>query len=245
VAQWIHTPIEDNEIFNQEVKMVCDVYADAIQLKQDNIHVISCDEKSGMQALEREITPQTNTHVERHDNSYERHGTQCLIANFDVATGQILSPTIQPTRTEKDFEKHIKDTINTDSNTEAKWIFVVDQLNTHKSESLVRLVADLCGFTDLELGIKGQSGILQNMETRKDFLSDPSHKIRFIYTPKHASWLNQVEIWFSILVHKLLKRLSVKSTDELKEKVLNFIDYFNQVMAKPFKWTYKGKALQK
>jgi len=206
--------------------------------------VISCDEKSGMQALEREITPQTNKHVERQDNSYERHGTQCLIANFDVATGQILSPTIQPTRTEKDFEKHIKDTINTDSNTETKWIFVVDQLNTHKSESLVKLVSTLCGFSDLDLGIKGQSGILKNMETRKAFLSEPSHKIRFIYTPKHASWLNQIEIWFSILVHRLLKRLSVKSTDELKEKVLHFIDYFNKVMAKPFQWTYKGKALQ-
>jgi len=56
--------------------------------------VISCDEKSGMQALEREITPMTSTHAERQDNSYERHGTQCLIANFDVATGEILSPTL-------------------------------------------------------------------------------------------------------------------------------------------------------
>ena len=204
--------------------------------------MISCDEKSGMQALEREITAMTSSHVERQDNSYERHGTQCLIANLDVATGEILSPTVQETRTEEDFEKHIKKTIETDP--EAKWVFVVDQLNTHKSESLVFLVATLCGLTDIDLGVKGASGILKNMETRKAFLTDPEHRIRFIYTPKHASWLNQVEIWFSILVRRLLTRLSVKSTIELKGKVLDFIEYFNRTMAKPFKWTYRGRALQ-
>ena len=184
----------------------------------------------------------TSIHVERQDNSYERHGTQCLIANLDVATGEILSPTIQETRTEEDFEKHIKKTIETDP--DAKWLFIVDQLNTHKSESLVFLVATLCGLADIDLGIKGVSGILKNMETRKAFLTDPEHRIRFIYTPKHASWLNQVEIWFSILVRRLLTRLSVKSTIELKEKVLYFIEYFNRTMAKPFKWTYRGRALQ-
>jgi len=221
---------------------VCDIYANAIELNEAGVHVISCDEKSGMQALEREISPMTSAHVERQDNSYKRHGTQCLIANFDVATGEILSPTLQDTRTEADFENHIQETIKTDP--EAPWIFVVDQLNTHKSESLVLLVALLCGLTDIDLGVKGKYGILKNMETRKQFLSDPAHRIRFIYTPKHASWLNQVEIWFSILVRRLLTRLSVKSTAELKEKVLNFIDYFNQTMAKPFKWTYRGRALQ-
>lgn len=242
MKQWIHTPIEDEEIFNEEVKTVCDIYANAIELNEAGVHVISCDEKSGMQALEREITSMTSTHVERQDNSYQRHGTQCLIANFDVATGKILSPTIQETRTEEDFEKHIKETINSDP--EATWVFVVDQLNTHKSESLVMLVATLCGLTNIDLGIKGKKGILKNMETRKVFLSKPEHRIRFIYTPKHASWLNQIEIWFSILVRRLLTRLSVKSTTELKEKVLDFINYFNRTMAKPFKWTYRGRVLQ-
>jgi len=224
------------------VKTVCDVYANAINLKKTGVHVISCDEKSGMQALEREITPMNSSHPERQDNAYERHGTQCLIANFDVATGEVLFPTIQETRTEADFENHIKTTIASDP--DAEWVFVVDQLNTHKSESLVLLVASLCELPDIDLGIKGKTGILKNMETRKQFLTDSEHRIRFIYTPKHASWLNQVEIWFSILVRRLLSRLSVKSTAELKDKVLGFIDYFNQTMAKPFKWTYRGKALQ-
>lgn len=242
MKQWIHTPIEDEAAFNEEVKTVCDLYADATELKAAGVHVISCDEKSGMQALEREITLMTLDNVERQDNTYKRQGTQCLIANLDVATGEILSPTIQETRTEEDFERHIKNTIDTDP--DAPWIFVVDQLNTHKSESLVLLVAERCGLSDIDLGIKGKSGILKSMETRKKFLSNSEHRIHFIYTPKHASWLNQIEIWFSILVRRLLTRLSVKSTVELKDKVLDFIDYFNQTMAKPFKWTYRGKALQ-
>lgn len=205
------------------------------------MHVISCDEKTGIQALEREITPMTPKHVERQDNVYERHGTQCMIANFEVSTGKIISPTIQDTRTEKDFEQHIKETISQDA--KGEWIFVVDQLNTHMSESLVILIITLCGITNIDLGEKGKSGILKNMKSRKKFLSNSNHRIRFIYTPKHASWLNQVEIWFSILVRRLLKRLSVKSKSELKAKMLNFIDYFNKTMAKPFQWTYKGKAL--
>lgn len=183
--------------------------------------------------------------VERREFEYVRHGTQTLIANFEVATGKLLSPSVGATRTETDFAKHIEQTIVSDP--EATWLFIVDQLNTHKSEALVLLVNKYCKLNiDPEaLGVKAESGILQSMESRKAFLSDPSHRIRFVYTPKHASWLNQIEIWFSILVRRLLKRSSFTSTDDLKQHILDFIDYFNNTLAKPFKWTFAGKPLCK
>lgn len=221
---------------------MCGHYATAQELYQQGGHLVSTDEKTGIQALERThpTRPMIPGKVELREFEYIRHGTQTLIANFEVATGQLITPSIGPTRTEADFVAHIWRTIATDP--DAQWVFVVDQLNTHKSESLVHLVAHLCDL-DENLGVKGKSGILQSMKTRAAFLQDQTHRIRFVYTPKHTSWLNQIEIWFSILVRRLLKRASFTSTDELRERILAFIDYFNQTMAKPFKWTYAGRPL--
>ncbi len=132
---------------------------------------------------------------------------------------------------------HIANTISSDP--QAKWIFLVDKLNTHKSEALVRLVAKHCQL-DTHLGIKGKEGILQSMETRATFLSDSTHLIEFVYLPKHTSWLNQIECWFSILVRRLLKRGNFTSTADLKQQILSFIAYFNRTLAKPFKWKFNG-----
>jgi transposase len=233
---------KDPEAFDADVKNVCDRYVIAPTLYEQGTHIVSTDEKTGIQALERKYPTRSMIpgKVELREFEYIRHGTLCLIPNLEVATGRIMAPSIGPTRTEQDFVAHVRQTIATDP--EATWIFISDQLNTHQSESLVHLVAELCQIED-DLGVKGKSGILQSMKTRKIFLEDESHRIRFVYTPKHTSWLNQVEIWFSILVRKLLKRASFSSLDDLRQRILNFIDYFNRTMAKPFNWTYTGRPL--
>jgi hypothetical protein len=225
-----------------QVGRVCDFYAEAPTRHAAGAHRVCTDEMTGIQALERKhpTLPMRPGRVERREFEYVRHGTCCLIANFDVATGQVITPSIGLTRTECDFAAHIEATIATDP--AAEWVFLVDQLNTHQSETLVRLVAQQC-LIESDLGEKEVRGILQSMATRAAFLSDGSHRIRFVYTPKHSSWLNQIEIWFSILVRRLLRRGSFTSVEELQERILAFIGYFNRTMAKPFRWTYTGRPL--
>jgi transposase len=167
-----------------------------------------------------------------------------LFANLEVATGEVIAPSIGigPTRTNEDFASHIEQTIATDP--EAGWIFVVDQLNIHQSEALVKLVAKECAI-EVELDGKGNLGHIKAMASRRrTSLADPTHRIRFVYTPKHTSWLNQIELWFSILSRKVLKRGSFASVEELHQRILEFTEYFNRTMAKPFKWTYEGRPLK-
>ncbi len=205
VRQWLNNErSKEPEVFDAQVREVCQQYAQAQQLHEAGVHLVSCDEKTGIQALERlhPNLPMQQGLVERQETEYKRHGTRCLIANLEVVTGKLISPSIGPTRTSHDFAQHISHTLTTDP--DGEWVFVVDQLNTHQSALLVRLVADKCGL-ELELDGKGEPKHLKTMASRRSFLQDHSHRIRFVYTPKHTSWLNQIELWFSILVRRLLK----------------------------------------
>lgn len=195
---------------------MCNVYHETTQ-KEDEL-VISVDEMTGIQALERiaEDLPMSEGKPIAREFEYKRHGTQTLIAGCNVATGNVHG-VCGETRKEDDFSLFIDNTIK-DNPDYKKYHFVLDQLNTHKSETLVRLVAERIGDKQ-NLGIKGKSGILKSMKSRETYLMNQEHDIIFHYTPKHCSWLNP------------------------PDKIVRFIEYFNETLAKPFKWTYRAKPL--
>jgi len=241
IRYWL-TPPGDGQR-EETIRAICRVYQDAPSLLKQGERTVSADELTGVQALERKHPglPLAPGHAQRREFEYECHGTRCFILSHDVVTGKLVAPFCGPTRTEEDFLVHLQALVATDPQVK-RWHIVCDNLNIHQSEALVLWVAQREGIAPETLGVKGKSGILQSMESRAAFLHDPTHSVVFSYTPKHASWMNQVEIWLSILVRKLLKRGNFLSLDDLRDQILAFIAYYNRTMAKPIKWTYTGLA---
>lgn len=176
--------------------------------------------------------------IQKQEYEYKRNGTTTLIAGFCVKSGKIIQRHLGPTRNEADFVKFCQRTVNVLPKQAAK-IFLLDQLNTHKSESLVRWVATEIDYKG-DLGVKGKQGILKTMDSRMAFLENPQHLIRFVFTPKHCSWLNPIENWFGKLQRQVISSGIFTSVEQLESQIKQYIKYANQCLAKPLNWTFKG-----
>jgi hypothetical protein len=239
---WCNTTEKDPVLFAQQVEIVCQTYLDAPKLYQQfNTHTVCVDEMTSLQATERRAQTKLPLpgQIAKEEFQYTRHGTVCVTGNWHVVQGKMISSTIEETRNNEDFAKHIERTIATDP--EASWVFVVDNLNTHYGEPLVRQIAKQLGIDEPTLGKAKERGPLKSMESRREFLSDTSHRIRFVYIPKHSSWLNQIEIIFGIINRRVMRRGSFTSKLDLIEKLQQFVGYFNATIAKPMNWTYTGR----
>jgi transposase len=240
---WCFTTEKDPELFEAQVQEVCGAYLNARSAhEQENTHTVCIDEMTSLQANEQRADTKLPRpgQAGKRECQYTRHGTLSLIGSWHVVLGQLIHTTIAVTRTGEDFANHIEQTIQTDP--DANWIFVMDNLNIHCGEEAVRLIARKEGVADNTLGNKKRRrGILGSTKSRREFLRDPSHRIRFVFLPKHSSWLNQIEVVFGIISKRVMRHGSFTSTNDLQSKLLAFIEYFNQTYAKPFNWTYTGK----
>jgi hypothetical protein len=153
---------EPDEAAEEKMADITGLYEQAPVLLEAGERVLSTDEMTGIQALERKhpTIPMGPGRVERREFEYIRHGTQTLIANWDVAQGRIVEPSIGPTREEEDFVEHVRRTVESDPQAK-KWHFIGDNLNIHQSEGLVRFVAEYSGMEE-DLGKKNQKGILKS-----------------------------------------------------------------------------------
>lgn len=240
---WLTSKDKTDPLYDIRIANICNSYRTAIELYQTSgVHTICIDEQTGIQALERiaEDRLVRPGQIAKREYEYIRHGTLCLFGNYHVATGQVLAPIIRETRTETDFLENLDNVILLDP--DGRYRIICDNLTTHCSESIVRYVAEACQIK-VPLGRKGGSGILQSVKSRVAFLSDPTHRIQFLFTPRHCSWMNQIEIWFGTLRKKLTRWLSARSLNVLRESVLTFIDYYNTNHSHPYNWTYTGRVL--
>jgi hypothetical protein len=239
---WLFPKITDWSAFLLRVALICRLIVQTLQGTKPKCYLISVDEKTGIQALERvqQRAPVSRSFTQRQEFEYIRHGTTTLMAAVNLADGKLIHHQLNPTRTEEDFCGFIGHTCQPLlADPEAEVILLADQLNTHLSESLVKWVARMRGFAG-DLGKKGHRGILQNQLTRMAFLEEESGRIRFVFTPKHCSWLNPIENYFAKLQRHVMQKASFSSVDQLKSRITQYIHYANTCLVKPLKWKFTG-----
>ena len=235
---WLFPKIENWDLFVVRVASICGLIRNCLSGNLSKTSLISVDEKTGIQALWRKTKGMDKGQLKKQEYEYERNGTTTLIAGYCVGSGEIIHKHLGDTRNELDFLNFCQQTVASlpkDTNT----IFLADQLNTHKSESLVRWIAAEIGYEG-DLGIKRKRGILKSMKSRMAFLENPAHSIRFMFTPKHCSWLNPIENWFGKLQRHVITDGIFTSVEQLQLEIIKYIEYYNKCLTKPLNWLFKG-----
>jgi hypothetical protein len=222
--------------FDAKARDICQLYVNALRFYEHGRLVICTDEKTGMQILQRKYPtqPAQPGKPEKREHEYIRHGVRALLASFVVPTGQVLWD-LGVTRTSEDFAAHLAHVVRQLPPMQ-RYDWVVDNLNTHWSLEVCRLVAQWCNVPcvvqTLERGVQ-----------RRAFLNDPTHTHVFHFTPTHGSWLNQVELWCSVLARRFLKRGDFSSSDDFETRLMDYLDVYNTHHAHPYRWTYTGQPL--
>ncbi len=233
-AYWLNS---HDEHFDAKAAAICQLYVKALELYAQGRLVICCDEKTGMQVLERKYATKPakpGGKRARREHEYIRHGTRVLINSLAVATGQIAW-TLGATRTSTDFAAHLKQVYQS-LPTMKRYDWVMDNLNTHWSLDVCRVVARWCR-------VPFEPHKLKKGHQRQTFLRDPSHRHVFHFTPKHGSWLNQAELFFGVVQRRFLARGSFPSLRDFARRLERFLHEYNARHAHPYRWTYTGEPL--
>lgn len=240
----MYAKIEDRDEFNDQVSRISTLIHDCINsVNTVDYQLISMDEKPGIQALERRTSGVKPGQLARMENEYKRHGTSTLMAAQDVRTGKIIEKSLCEKNDCATFHAFFDATLSKCSKTK-KTIFILDNYGTHSSASIVKSLGTAIGYSG-SLGVERKSGILKNKESRRAFLTDTTHRIHFVFTPKHCSWLNPIENWFSILQRRVIRNASFESVQDQIQAILDYIEYHNQSQFRRMNWHFTGFQKEK